>query len=421
MQSAPSKRLLSTLASKLHPQLPLSPRESQQLLNLLTTSFRAHLDREHPITVTKRATKQAVRHAPPNAPQHNAPSSHATATRHIDAILTNPLFAVKPSRRASEAAAVDILRDPMAWFVNQIALGSADLPKAAMCLDLLESTANAPARLHNGKSPAEIMSTWLQTSGLDRSREFVELQPSKGGFDTKSLERLVALIFSEGQTAAPWRWFIRSQDLRVKETRLEVLKVTKFRQQLLHKMVLRAGGDLAQGVRVFMQAFRMAEVEGLESTFSALRAAGAHIVNCIITTNSTSVDPETYNAFLASTPRWLGNWSPAVEAILWLHHPTKSTTLPALRYINDPTGASLHIKASKGRRHFLVQLCLGVARQSLETEQYADAQIAMAFAKLHFPDLVLSKPTTPGPQAGARQKARKERENLELLDSLVPA
>ncbi|KAH7077726.1 hypothetical protein BKA63DRAFT_411172 [Paraphoma chrysanthemicola] len=421
MQSATSKRLLSTLASKLHPQLPLSPRESQQLLNLLTTSFRAHLDREHPITATKRAPKQAARHAPPNAPQHNAPSSHATATRHIDAILTNPLFAVKPSRRASEAAAVDILRDPMAWFVNQIALGSADLPKAAMCLDLLESTANTPSRLHNGKSPAEIMSTWLQTSGLDRSREFVELQPSKGGFDTKSLERLVALVFSEGQTAAPWRWFIRSQDLRVKETKLEVLKVTKFRQQLLHKMVLRAGGDLAQGMRVFMQAFRMAEVDGLEPTFSALRTAGAHLVNCIITTNSMPVDPQTYNAFLASTPRWLGNWSPAVEAMLWLHHPTRSTTLPALGYINDPAGASLHIKASRGRRHFLVQLCLGVARQSLETEQYADAQIAMAFAKSHFPDLVLSKPTTPGPQAAAQQKARKERENLELLDSLVPA
>ncbi|RZL15656.1 MAG: PorT family protein [Hymenobacter sp.] len=31
MQSATSRRILSTLASKLHPQLPLSPRESQQL------------------------------------------------------------------------------------------------------------------------------------------------------------------------------------------------------------------------------------------------------------------------------------------------------------------------------------------------------------------------------------------------------
>ena len=48
MQSATGKRVLSTLASKIHPQLPLSPRESQQLLSLLTQSFRAHLDREHP-------------------------------------------------------------------------------------------------------------------------------------------------------------------------------------------------------------------------------------------------------------------------------------------------------------------------------------------------------------------------------------
>ena len=37
--SAASRRAFSYLASKIHPQLPLSPRESQQLLNLLTTTL----------------------------------------------------------------------------------------------------------------------------------------------------------------------------------------------------------------------------------------------------------------------------------------------------------------------------------------------------------------------------------------------
>src|SRR5690348_15716553 len=104
MQSAASKRVLSTLASKIHPQLPLSPRESQQLLTLLTTSFRAHLDREHPLPEssqnrhTQKPTGSNARRASSPA---QATSSYASATQHIDSILTNPLFAVKPRRRGS--------------------------------------------------------------------------------------------------------------------------------------------------------------------------------------------------------------------------------------------------------------------------------------------------------------------------------
>tara|TARA_R110002003_G_scaffold121_8_gene10708 strand:+ start:4923 stop:6191 length:1269 start_codon:yes stop_codon:yes gene_type:complete len=422
MQSAPSKRLLSTLASKLHPQLPLSARESQQLLNLLTTSFRAHLDREHPLPESKRAPEPPSRHASSNTSQPQAPSSYASATRHMNSILTNPLFAVKPTRRASEATAVDVLRDPMGWFVKQVASGSADLRKAAMCLELLESATETPPRNPHGKSPAEVLAEWLQTSGSDTSRTFVELQFSKGGFGSKSLDRLVAMTFAAGLAAAPWRWFIRSQELRMKETKLDAQTVLKFRQQLLGKMVSQGSRSLDEGLAIFMQAFRMAEVEGLESTYTALRDAGARLVNRIISTKSPVVDPDMYNSFLKSVPRWLGKWSEAVEAMLWLHHPTQPTTLPALRYINSPAGALLYANASRSRRHFLVQLCLSAARQSLEKEQYADAQVAMQFAKLHFADLVLSKPLTPEPQAAAtRLKARKERANLELLDSLAPA
>ena len=423
MQSTASKRVLSTLASKLHPQLPLSPRESQQLLTLLTTSFRAHLDREHPVPQNRHAQKPTGNNGQRSPSTTRAPSSYASATRHIDSILTNPLFAVKPRRRASDPAAVDVLRDPVGWFIDQIATGAATLPKAATCLDLLEIAPETSSRLYNGKSRAFVLAEWLRSSGLDKSREFVELQSSnkKQGFSNKALERLVTLLFAEGEAAAPWRWFIRSQEQRTKETTLDAKQVATFRQHLLWKMVFtQANLGLDEGLAVFMQAFRMAEVDGLDSSYTVLRPAGAHLVNRIIATPDQSIEPQLYQSFLVSSRRWLGNWSQAVESMLWLHHPTQKTVSPALDYIRDSSGAIAHVQGTQSRRHFLVQLCLGTARELMEKERYTEAQVAMQFTKDHFADLVLSKPPTPAPQPTSQDKQRKERENLELLDQLVP-
>ena len=421
MQSAASKRVLSTLASKLHPQLPLSPRESQQLLSLLTASFRAHLDREHPVPQIRHAQKPTGSNGQRSPSPTRVPTSYASASRHIDSILTNPLFAVKPRGRTSDPAAVHVLRNPVGWFVDQIATGAATLSKAAMCLELLEVAPESSSRLYNGRSRAYVLAEWLRSSGLDKSREFVELHATKQSFGNKSLERLVTLLFAEGEAAAPWRWFIRSQEQRAKETNLDTKQVAAFRQQLLWKMVFTQGNpSLDKGLAVFMQAFRMAEVEGHESAYTVLRPAGAHLVNRIITTSNHSIEPELYQSFLLSSRRWLGNWSQAVESMLWLHHPTQRSALPALDFIRDPAGAITHVQASPSRRRFLVQLCLAVARQLLEVEKYTEAQVAMQFTKEHFADLVLSKNPVPAPQATPQYKKRRERENLELLDQLVP-
>ncbi|CAA9966763.1 hypothetical protein PTMSG1_10122 [Pyrenophora teres f. maculata] len=435
MQSATSKRMLSTLASKLHPQLPLSPRESQQLLSLLTNSFRAHLDREHPLGAPESSQKRPIpRPSLSNGQRGPSPigataSSYASATQHIDSILSNPLFAVKPRRRGSESAALDVLRDPLAWFVNEVAAGSASLSKAAMCLDVLEKTPNqTPSRLRDQASLAITLADWLKTSGLDTSKQFVDLCLTKSGHGSRFLDRLVVLLLAEGETTAPWRWFIRSNEQRVKETGLDTAKVVTFRQQLLAKMVsVEANADLTRGLAFFMQAFRIVENAGYESAYSMLRSAGGHLVNRV-TTNTDQplkVDVELYQSFSLSSQHWLGGWSRAVEAMLWLHHPSQRSAAPGLRFIQDPAGAVAHVK-SQSRRNFLVQLCLGVARQLLEEQKFAEAQAVMAFTKEHFADVVLPKPVAAEAQQQQQQQAsetwkvRKERENLQLLDSLVP-
>ena len=427
MQSAASKRLLSTFASRIHPPLPLSPRESQQLLTLLTTSFRAHLEREHPLSNPAASQHRHAQKAAGNNGRRRASSpacatsSYASATQHIDSILTNPLFAVKPQRRGSEPAAVDVLRDPTGWFLDEIATGAASLPKAAMCLEALENTAgyNTPS-LPGGRKLASILAEWLRTSGLDSSKHFLDLCISRQGHGTKFLDSLIRLLIAEGEAATPWRYFIRPNEQRTKETGSSVSRVMAFKQALLRRIVsVEATTSLDTGLATFMQAFRMAEVEGHDSAYSILRPAGAHLVNQITSTPNQYIDPESYQAFLISCPRWLGNWSRAVESMLWLHHPTNRSPLFGLNFIQDSTGAIAFTQSSWSRKHFLVQLCLGVARQLLERERCGEAQIAMEFTKEHFPDIVLSKAPVDLFQTISRQE-RQEKENLEILDRLIP-
>ncbi|KAH8706932.1 hypothetical protein GQ44DRAFT_743454 [Phaeosphaeriaceae sp. PMI808] len=420
MQSAAGQRALSSLASKLHPQVPLSPRESQQLLTLLTTSFRAHLDRAHPIPEHRHAQKQTGSLVPRSSSPIRAPSSHVAATRHIDSILTNPLFAVKPRRRASESAAVDVLRDPVGWFVDQIATGAATLPNAALCLDLLDVAPETSSRRHNGKSFASVLAEWLRSSGLDQSRGFVDVHILRQTFGKKSLQKLITLLFAEGEVASPWRWFIRSQEQRIKETNLDAKQVLAFRQALLWAMAsIQGNKNLGQGISIFMQAFRMIEVEGHEQAYDVIRPAGAHLINRIISASDTAIEPALYHTFLLSSRKWSGNWNQAVESMLWLHHPTQRSASPGLDFLRDPTGAIAHVQSKTSRRHFLVQLCLGVARQLLEEERHAEAQVAMQFTKEHFADLVLSKTPVVAPQTKSRQTDLTEKQNLELLDQLV--
>ena len=134
MHSTLGQRALGTLAKKLHPQLPLTPRESQQLLNLLTSSFRSHLDAAHPVHTTEKSHQSVVRKTVDSGDKDHVPfharSSSALASQHIDAVLSNPLFAVKPTRRGAASAASELLQDPVAWFVNEIAAGNATLAKA---------------------------------------------------------------------------------------------------------------------------------------------------------------------------------------------------------------------------------------------------------------------------------------------------
>ncbi|KAF2473489.1 uncharacterized protein BDR25DRAFT_218153, partial [Lindgomyces ingoldianus] len=214
MNSIATRRAFSLLSSKIHPQLPLSPRESEQLLALLTSSFRAHLDREHPVALAEDTQKSRPRkHSLSNgrnpAPHRPLQSSRNTANQHVESILTNPLFSVRPRRMASDPAKLDaqqVLENPLGWFLDQVAAGGADIPKAAMTLNMLKSNATTAEikrptdGQHQSNAGAKI-AEWLWSSSVENSKAFLE-------YPRKSfLGNLIPLLLKEGEEAPLWRWF----------------------------------------------------------------------------------------------------------------------------------------------------------------------------------------------------------------------
>ena len=432
MHSTLGQRALGTLAKKLHPQLPLTPRESQQLLNLLTSSFRSHLDAAHPVHTTEKSHQSVVRKTVDGGDKDyvsfHARSSSALASQHIDAVLSNPLFAVKPTRRGAASAASELLQDPVAWFVNEIAAGNATLAKASMCLEMLDRrTAAQTAHPNEGKPPGAIIGDWLYFSGLDSSKEFVEMCIAKTQTKRRSnnfIARLVPLLMADGKTSLLWRWFERSWIYTVGPD-----KELSFRRQLLkHMTQFEVSRDLYRGLVLFRTACDTSIEKHDVKYYERLKPAGQYLVQAIMARPTDTVNQNLYDSFRRSVPHWTSThsrWAEAVDAMLCLHHPAAVSALPGLQFIQDPAGAATFATASPAVRRFIVQLSLGVARQLLNEESYGDAQVVMAFAKQHFPDLVLSnqpasrKVIVDG-QTNKISKARREEErNLELLDSLA--
>ncbi|KAL4762744.1 uncharacterized protein BDW70DRAFT_148962 [Aspergillus foveolatus] len=129
--------------SKFHVPLPRTPRQSQQLLNALTSSFRRELDRAHPPTASSSDEGSGTNNAYSGDhlnEEHAHSAAHAT-DKHIRALLDNPLFRVSPSRnsvRSGPQSSTDgsrIQKEPMAIFDELVASGSATVGSVSDCLN----------------------------------------------------------------------------------------------------------------------------------------------------------------------------------------------------------------------------------------------------------------------------------------------
>ncbi|KAH0130760.1 hypothetical protein KCU82_g20271, partial [Aureobasidium melanogenum] len=189
MKASSVQQAFKSLTSRIHPQLPLSERESQRLLNALTSSFRSHLDHHHNHDAAASVTSTSA------STQH--PLSSSTATdRHLASILTNPLL-TKPVHQQLKAKS----KHPIALFEDQVAAGRANLPSARLCLEAFRTSLSSlsPAQVKDQIARYAAGSRalrWLWTSAHTRSLSFA--------LDARFCSHLAFFLIHEGKEAALW-------------------------------------------------------------------------------------------------------------------------------------------------------------------------------------------------------------------------
>ncbi len=198
-------------ASKLHPQLPLSPKESHRLLTALTGSFRRHLDEVHPTTAPDSKLKLGAVSVLTTSP-HAIHSSAISADKHLASVLTNPLLNKRrpnvstPDQDLANAKA-ELLMNPAKIPVEVLeeynARGAATIPIARLCLHTFEDSLAGLSIDKQREAVAEAEPgrrtlLWLWRSGLYQTETFRQ----SGSF----MHLLTFALMREGLDKYLWEW-----------------------------------------------------------------------------------------------------------------------------------------------------------------------------------------------------------------------
>jgi len=402
---------------KLHHPLPLNPRESQQLLNLLTTSFRQHLDAEHPAFRKLPSTSASSRR---RSSHHNdAPrkksiieGSRIPVDRHINSLLTNPLFGYGTSANASMDSTDTSAR---AMIVFDLAL-SKGLMTREMATTLLKtnmrtikasSALDVQAELRKSGAGRKVLK-WLVSSGEIDKMDFL----CDEAFSTILIEHLVA----ENLQEVVWTWIKTGLDQVRSIDTAEGQLDRSSRRQIVHpllQLVIAEANASRSLASAYMCISRAAGyLSGLPASVMRdyLYPPGRFLVNATISSHSTrdAVSKSDFESFYSLLPVVFSK--PVYDryaAHMLLFHPIPKVE-PAFQFLSN-------LDESRTGRVYtrdVVQLGLDTAKHLLEIDEVAEALKIMDILRLRFPrELGVS-------QRRQLDDIRSEASTMELLEGL---
>ena len=416
-------RTWKSLTSKIHPPLPMSPRESQRLLSLLNASFKEQLDREHTTASS---------------------SNEHHATNHLQAILTNPLFDAKSRTRAySGSKSVhsgkllgqlqDHMKRPMDAFKDQISQGVADLNSAKFSLglqykDCLASSAATPREAMQTSGAASTILQWLWATGMEDTGEFLK--------DKDFVCRFVPFLVSEGQHSRVLRWLhqCHSQD-ETPYTSLRGLDTEGIECLLLTRLIEEEriyGDGLDSAINLFVgtvSEFRNVWLTRDSKHNIAAQAAWTLIKSICRLPQALlpkAVLPKAIlpkaiiiRQFLETIRTF--NKDPLLNAIVCVYLQESPEPQPALRYFRTIPCKAL-LEMSDQKRYYIVLLGMRAAELFLQDGRQTEALWIIGYLRTNFAkepgwpldairnSLVLNEPGT---------LSREEDRSLHLLDTLA--
>ena len=365
--------------SKIHPPLPLNPRESQKLVGLLKTSHKKQLDEKHPESST----------------------GHFEATdAHFHALLSSPLFHAGPRNPASSEHAVPIQRlDPyesaqlqtyraLHKFDGSVAAGTMTLQELRITISTLVQSAKqlglqeGRALLESSQAVEKIIH-WLWASGADESREFLE---------SKRFPKLLApLLVSEAHEKFLWRWINKINQMLL-ENRIPSNYATRTqgestRAYLIERVVKRRmlfGNGATDACEAFLAIFNQS-IQDKDSVDvrRKVRRAGTYLVHSLCSRDKAKIEPRLFDAFVASCDHW--SYPGLFRAMMLLHHPQGSRPEHGMQFLHKLKPHEIKV-VSQMQQYNILRLALGTAKIMLEKQHIPETEWLMEFAAKYFPD-----------------------------------
>lgn len=418
--------------SKIHPPLPRTPRQSEQLHALLTSSFRRQLDRQFPPVQPAASSDSTTRSGPSDAQQHSPPHSSAhSADRHMRTILDHPLFNLAPSKNLSSTdirsadAKPDgnrrLVEEPMALFDELVALGTADHHTVQQCL-------NAQLALI-GASPEESIRDRMRQSGAG-SRAVAwfwaaDSESRKQLFRCRrTIASLMKFMVAENlqRVVVTWLRLFQKLDVGGGTGAISIPEARTFQHHLLAELVaaeISYGRGIEAGLVYYTQACELLssskELVLSNETDAALRFTGFYLARWIVehghSSEVKSIPVDLFDEFSRIALRWSRRphfWATSIQ----VYHPTQPTARPALEYLKQQSSSN-HQLWKAPRREGIVGLCLEAAQLSLVQEKYDDANWLMKYAKW-----LLTVEQQSKDQASTRTNTQSSTSHEDLLNRL---
>lgn len=381
----------------------MTPRESARILSLLNTSFKRQLDLQDP---------------------RGLPSSEQQTHRHLQSVLTNPLFAIHNDAQGSGekvkskvfGQVQNLVKRPMDVFKEQVSAGTATVQSAGLCLQAEHNKCLASCDLDLVKAmrASKAGTTVLEWVLLDVGRwRLVDKQ--------SSMNILVSFLVAEGQHEQILQWL---QVMSIEARKNQEKAITGRFQRLLYEFIkaeISLGQGLESATSLFVQAASGVRDDGLG--FHGLKYA-FHTTAYILTIKlvdmpkSKELQKATLDPFINMSKHFAKSNSivPALQRVYLAMHPNPDA---ALRYFWH---LSQHMPTPSKPQNRSSVIFLGLRTAELCLDQYrqAEAVQVMEYLQQNFRDEIAPR-QIPRADRARRGSREAEHESLRLLDSLAIA
>ena len=330
---------------KIHQPLPRTPRESQQLLNALTSSFRRQLDRTYPSPNTTGQTSD-------RPPLNTESSAHAT-DQHLHSILDNPLFRIVPQKMQtvdrdpnstpSTQRSENASELPMVLFDQAFAAGTATPAFITDCLksQLLLARSSGEKELRNAMKITRAgskVANWFWASDGASRQSLLHNRASTG-----SLTKFM-VAESLQDTVLEWLKMLLTGDLGGVDGNMTLDRARVTFNHLLQDLLdaeIRYGAGLSSAITYYLRARRLQILSGelhadLKAAKSLLLAPGAQLARTLEEQkpSPTELPIHIFNDY-AEIISALSSSRSLLYSSVTLCHPTHPDPTPFIHYVDS--------------------------------------------------------------------------------------